>query len=106
MVNWLKNVFNQQKIRDFMLSAAFYLSLAALTADKAQAQTLSEPKKDKIPDKHKTSLNYDLTIGAENLSVLIVDEKTATFYNDLMPQISVSAENKRGDRVQCRRRAP
>lgn len=99
MVNLLKNVFNQHKIRDFMLSAAFYLSLAALTVDKAQAQTPTESKKDKTPDKHKTSLNYDLTIGADNLSALIVDKKTATFYNDLMPQISASAENKRGDRV-------
>lgn len=40
-----------------------------------------------------------MTIGADNLSVLIVDEKTATFYNDLMPQISASAENKRGDQI-------
>lgn len=48
MANLLKNVFNQQKIRDFMLSAAFYLSLATLTTNKALAQTSNEQKKTKL----------------------------------------------------------
>lgn len=97
MVNLIKSITQQRKIRDFMLTAAFYLSLAGLSANKAHAQTPITPEQDKTPDKNKTSLNYNLEIAIDNLSALIADEKTVTFYNDLAPSIVASLENKKGD---------
>ena len=96
MVNCDKNVFVQHKIRDFMLTSAFYFSLAAYTA-KAQAQTLMMPEKNQTQDKHRTAMTYDINVGADNISALIVDKNTATFYNDLTPNISFSLEDKQGN---------
>ncbi len=96
MTNFENNSVKQHKVRDFMLTSALCLA-AASAATEASAQSASENTD--TPAKNKTSLSHNIDVGFDNLSALVVDEKTTTFYNNFMPYVSASVEDDKGHKA-------
>ncbi len=98
MTNFEENIVKQHKVRDFMLTGAFYLAAAA-TVSEVQAQTSVLPERDVNQEKNKTTLTHNVEVGFNNLSALVVDEKTTTFYNNFQPYLNASIEDNSGHRA-------
>ena len=95
MTNFEDNAVKQRKVRDFMMTGAFCLA-AATAATEVQAQT-TPLQNDEA--KNKTTIKHNIDVGFNNLSALVVDEKTTTFYNNLQPYVSASIEDKKGHKA-------
>lgn len=96
MINFEKNPVKQRAIRDFILTSA--LCMAATTAV-AQTQTSATPKDDVAQDKHKMSLTHNVEAGFDDLSALIINENSTTFYNDFQAHFNASIEDDRGHKA-------
>lgn len=72
------------------------LLLTATTAAFAQEQKVPQDYSDVRSDR------LTLNIGTENISALTLQEDKTVFYNDLRPNITARAQNKRGDYAQLK----
>ncbi len=97
MTDLNNNIVKQRTFRDFVLSASLLIATTT-AATEAQAQK-NQPENNGNINKNKTELTYDVSVGFDNLSALVLDEKTATFYNNLQPNISASVEDDNGNKA-------
>ncbi len=72
------------------------LLLTATTAAYAQGQKIPQTNS----EVHKDQLT--LTLGAENISALTLQEEKTVFYNDLRPNVTARAQNSNGDYAQLK----
>jgi len=72
------------------------LLFTATTAAYAQEQNVGRPNIDTRQDR------LTLTIGAENVSALTLNQDKTVFYNDLRPNITARAQNAHGDYAQLK----
>lgn len=97
MTKFEENIVKQHKVRDYMVTGAFLMATAA-AATEAQAQT-AVPQNDDTPAKDKTTLTHNVDVGFDNLSAMVLDEKTTLFYNNLQPYVSASAQDDKGHKA-------
>ena len=72
------------------------LLLTATTAAFAQGQKVPQHNSDVRSDR------LTLTLGAENISALTINQDKTVFYNDLRPNLTARAANARGDYAQLK----
>ena len=95
MIKFIEDAIERRCACRFMTSMAFCLAIAATA--KAQTQTPTAPEKDTSKDKSETTHRVD--VGFDNFSALVLDEKTATFYNDFQPFVNASIEDGHGHKA-------
>ncbi|MBQ9035786.1 MAG: hypothetical protein IJ099_07520 [Alphaproteobacteria bacterium] len=97
MTKFEENAVKQHRVRDYMVTGALLFATAA-AATEAQAQTTA-PQNNDTPAKNKTNVSHDVNVGFDNLSALVLDEKTTFFYNNFQPYVSASAQDDKGHKA-------